>query len=189
MKVGYARVPTHEQNHALQIDALQAAECERIHTGTCSGAVAGAERPELQRLCGQLRPDDIMVVWKLDRLGRDLRDRLEFVGRLKERDVQFASVTKRMGTSNSTGWLVFQSFGALAEFERERTLAGLAAVQARGRKGGRPAKLIGTALERAAPMMREGRLRIGEISRIADVSRTTPWHPNPGGSPRRQAAV
>ncbi len=131
-----------------------------------------------------------MVVWKLDRLGRGLRDLLEFVGRLKERDVQFASVTERMGTSNSMGRLVFQIFGALAEVERERTLAGLAAVQACGRKGGRPAQFIGTALERAAQLMREGRLRIGEISRIADVSRTTPYrYLNSDGSPRQQAAA
>ena len=193
MKVGYARVSTHEQHHDLQIDALQAAECERIYTDTCSGSVACSERPELQRLCEQLRPDDIVVVWKLDRLGRDLRDLLAFVDRLKARGVQFASVTERIDTSDSMGWQVFQIFGALEEFERdrirERTLAGLAAARARGRKGGRPAKLTGTALERAAQLMREGRLPIDEISRIAGVSRTTLYrHLKPDGSPRNSTS-
>lgn len=186
MKVGYARVSTHEQNHHLQIDALQAAECERIYTDTCFGSVACAERPELQRLCKQLRPDNIVVVWQLDRLGRDL---LTFVDQLKKQGVQFASVTERMDPSNSMGWLVFQIFEAMAEFKRDRirdrTLAGLAAARARRRKGGRPATLIGTALERASQLMCEGRLPIDEISRIVGVSRTTFYrHLKPDGSPR-----
>ncbi len=193
IRFGYVRVSTHEQNHDLQIDALRAAGCERIYTDTCSGSVACAERPELQRLCEQLRPDDIVVVWKLDRLGRDLRDLLAFIDGLKERSVQFASVTERIDTSGSMGWLVFQIFGALAEFERdrirERTLAGLAAARARGRKGGRPAKLTGAALEQAAQLMREGRLPIGEITRIAGVSKTTLYrHLHPDGSPRNSAS-
>ena len=151
--------------------------------------VACTERPEQQRLCEQLRPDDIVVVWKPDRLGRNLRNLLGFVNQLEERGVQFASVTERLDTSNSMGWLVFRIFGALAEFERERTLAGLAAARARGRQGGRPAKLTGTALERAAQSMREGRLPIDETSRIAGVSRTTLCrHLKPDGSPRNPAS-
>ena len=131
-----------------------------------------------------------MVVWKLDRLDRDLRDLLEFVDQLKERGMQFASVTEQMDTSNSMGWLVFQISGALAEFKRDHTMVGLAAVRARRRKGGRSAKLTGMALERAAQLMREGRLTIDGISRIAGVSRPTLYrHLNPDGSPRQQAAA
>ena len=135
---------------------------------------------------------ELLLLWKLDRLGHDLRDILEFVSQLKERDVQFASVTEGMDPLNSMDWLVFQIFGAPGEFDhiRECRLAGLTAARARGRKGGRPAKLTSTALERAAPLMCEGRLPIGDISCITGGSCAMfHWHLNPEGSPRRQAAA
>ena len=184
MKIGYAWVSTHKQIHDLQIESLEKAGCTRVYTG--SGSVACVERPLLQRLCEQLRRDDVRVIWKLDRLGRGLADPLAFVGTLEANGVQFASLTEWMNTTTFMGQLVFQIFGVLAEYDRnlirERTLAGLAAARAWGRRGGRP-KLTGVTLERAAQLMRENRLPIAEIARIAGVSRSTIYrHLRPDGS-------
>ncbi len=138
--IGYARVSTTEQNPTLQLDALQAAGCERVFTEEASGAVA--ERPELARALDHLRPGDTLVVWKLDRLGRSLRHLIDTVRGLEDRGGGFRSLQEQVDTTTPGGRLVFHVFGALAEFERdlirERTHAGLAAARARGRRGGRP---------------------------------------------------
>jgi len=129
---------TTEQSPTLQLDALQAAGCERVFTEEASGAVA--ERPELARALDHLRPVDTLVVWKLDRLGRSLRHLIDTVRGLEDRGVGFCSLQEQVDTTTPGGHLVFHVFGALAECERdlirERTHAGLAA--ARGRRGGRP---------------------------------------------------
>ena len=143
MLIGYARVSTHDQNLELQEDALRSAGCERIFTDQVSGAKRA--RPGLDQALDMLRESDTLVVWRLDRLGRSLKHLIEVVGDLGERGVGFKSLQESIDTTSSTGNLVFQIFGAMAEFERnlirERTQAGLAAARARGRKGGRRLKL------------------------------------------------
>lgn len=140
MKIGYARVSTDDQKMDLQRDALTAAGCEKVFTDTASGAKA--ERPGLADALAFARKGDSLVVWRLDRLGRSLPELVKIVGELEAAGVGFESTTERIETSTATGRLVFHLFAALAEFERrlivERTMAGLAAARARGRKGGRP---------------------------------------------------
>jgi DNA invertase Pin-like site-specific DNA recombinase len=140
MLIGYARISTHEQNLDLQEDALKAAGCKKVYTDKTGGAKS--ERPGLEKALADARPGDTLVVWKLDRLGRSLKHLIETVTDLSHRGVGFKSLQENIDTTTSGGKLVFHVFGALAEFERdiirERTLAGLAAARARGRKGGRP---------------------------------------------------
>ena len=114
MLIGYARVSTHDQNLDLQQDALYAAGCKKIFADELSGAKAA--RPELEKAMDSLREGDVLVVWRLDRLGRSLRNLLELVEKLKERKVGFRSIQESMDTSTSEGNLIFQVFGALAEF-------------------------------------------------------------------------
>src|SRR5256714_13108488 len=142
MLLGYARVSTDEQNLDLQRDALLKAgvTAKDIYTDKVTGVKA--ERPGLTAALSHLREGDTFIVWRLDRLGRSLKHLIETVTALKEQGVSFKSLTENIDTSTATGNLVFQIFGALAEFERnlikERTVAGLDAARARGRKGGRP---------------------------------------------------
>ena len=140
MKIGYARVSTDDQKMDLQRDALAAAGCEKVFTDTASGAKA--ERPGLTDALAFARKGDSLVVWRLDRLGRSLPELVKIVGELETAGVGFESTAERIETSTAAGRLVFHVFAALAEFERrlivERTMAGLAAARARGRKGGRP---------------------------------------------------
>ena len=104
MKFGYARVSTHDLYHDLQLDALRQAGCERIFTDNCSGATACADRPQLrQQLRAQLRAGDVIVIWKLDRLGRNLRDLLTFVSDLEGDGIEFASLTEQMDTTTTMG--------------------------------------------------------------------------------------
>src|SRR5829696_3337023 len=140
MDVGYARVSTFDQNLDLQKDALKRAGCEKIFTDTMSGAKA--ERPGLVQALTFTRTGDVLVVWKLDRLGRSLKNLIDVVTKLETLGIGFRSITESIDTTTSGGKLIFHIFGALAEFERdlirERTQAGLTAARARGRKGGRP---------------------------------------------------
>ena len=143
MKIGYARVSTTDQNVALQEDALRQAGCEKIITDQISGSVA--LRPGLGQVKELLRSGDTLVVWRLDRLGRSLKDLIAWTNYLDEQGVGLVSLQESINTTTSTGKLVFHLFGALAEFERnlirERTMAGLSAARARGRQGGRPKAL------------------------------------------------
>jgi DNA invertase Pin-like site-specific DNA recombinase len=143
MLIGYARVSTSDQTLDLQKDALQKTGCDRIFTDTASGAKA--ERTGLDEAISHLREGDILVVWRLDRLGRSLKHLIETITALNNRDIGFKSITEAIDTTTSGGKLIFHIFGALAEFERdiirERTQAGLNAARARGRKGGRPKAL------------------------------------------------
>ncbi len=138
MRIGYARVSTRDQNLNLQFDALNQAGCEKIYKETASGAMR--ERPELAKMMATLRKGDTVVVYKLDRLGRSLQHLLELVSEIEKLDVSIISVLDAIDTSTPNGRLVFNIFGSLAQFEREllkeRTLAGLAAARARGRRGG-----------------------------------------------------
>ncbi len=140
MLIGYARVSTDDQTFALQEDALKKAGCQRIFYDKMSGAKA--KRPGLEEALDYLRDnEDVLVVWRLDRLGRSLPHLIEMMSRLEERGIGFQSLQESIDTTTSGGRLIFHIFGALAEFERnlirERTRAGLAAARARGKKGGR----------------------------------------------------
>ena len=143
MKIGYVRVSKQEQHEALQIDALKEAGCEKWFLDKMTGSKA--ERKGLDEALAYLRPGDTLVVWKLDRAGRSLTHLIELLKGLKERSIEFVSLTEKIDTSSPGGKLIFHLMGALAEFERdlirERTNAGLAAARARGHRGGRPRKL------------------------------------------------
>lgn len=139
MKIGYARVSTADQKLDLQMDALKKAECTKFFTEKVSAA---KERPELNKLIKSLQVGDVVIVWKLDRLGRSLRHLLQLVEAFEKKGVQFISLSDNIRTDTPQGRLMLNIFASLAEFEREiireRTNAGLAAARARGRKGGRP---------------------------------------------------
>jgi DNA invertase Pin-like site-specific DNA recombinase len=175
MLVGYSRVSTADQNLDLQRDALTKAQCERVFEEAASGAKA--DRPILAECIAFLRPGDTLVVWRLDRLARSLKDLIGIVDDLERRQIGFLSVTESIDTTTHGGRLVFHIFGALAQFERdlirERTNAGLSAARARGRKGGRPKKLTGEKLAMARAMSQQHEIPINEICRTLGVSRST----------------
>src|SRR5712691_5154305 len=182
MLVGYARVSTHDQNLDLQLDALQKAGCEKIFTDKMSGAKA---RPGLDDALSFLRSGDALVVWKLDRLGRSLIDLVTIINTLKEREIHFKVLTENIDTSSPMGELYFHFTAALAQFERrrirERTMAGLPAARARGRKGGRPRKLNGKQAELAAKMLDDPNNSIEEICEaFPHVSRRTLYRARAG---------
>jgi len=136
MLIGYARVSTHEQNLTLQTDALKKAGCRKIFDDRVSGAAS--DRPGLKAALEYVREGDTLLVWRLDRLGRSLKDLIEIIGSLEKRGVGFKSLQESIDTTTSGGRLIFHVFGALAEFERnlirERTRAGLEAARAEGLK-------------------------------------------------------
>ncbi|WP_238774485.1 recombinase family protein [Prescottella equi] len=172
--LGYARVSTAEQTLDLQSDALSVAGCSRIWTDVASGATTS--RPELDSLFSHLRAGDTLVVWRLDRLGRNLPHLLQTITDLEEKGVGFRSLTESIDTTTAGGKLIFNIFGALASFERdlirERTAAGLAAARARGKVGGRPRKMTDSRI-RQARKMREGGMSQTEIAEVLGVGRTT----------------
>jgi DNA invertase Pin-like site-specific DNA recombinase len=143
MLVGYARVSSHDQTLDLQKDALEKVGCTRIFTDTISGSTT--ERIGLTKALNFVREGDVLVVWRLDRLGRSLQHLIETLAVLQQRGIGLKSLTENIDTTTPGGKLIFHVFGALAEFERdlirERTQAGLAAARARGKQGGRPAIL------------------------------------------------
>lgn len=175
MIIGYARVSTQDQNHEYQIDALEKSGCEEIFHEKVTGKLR--ERPELSHCLRTLRKGDTLVVWKLDRLARSLKDLVEIIQDLDKRQVNFQSLTEAIDTSSAGGRLVFHIFGALAEFEhnliRERTMAGLAASRARGRKGGRRPIMSKTDVRNAAAMLYDPAMTKTEVSRHFGVTRTT----------------
>jgi len=140
MKIGYARVSTQDQKLELQLDDLKKYGCETIFKEKMSGK--NKTRPQLTRMIDQLRKGDVVVVWKLDRLGRSLKDLIELVSSFREKGVEFVSLKDGIDTGTATGRFTFNIFASLAEFEREiireRTMAGLEAAKTRGRKGARP---------------------------------------------------
>jgi DNA invertase Pin-like site-specific DNA recombinase len=175
MRIGYARVSTQDQRPELQLDALAAAACEQVFQEKQSGK--DRERPELETCLKVLRKGDALVVWRLDRLGRSLKDLVEIVHALEERGIGFQSLTENIDTTSAGGRLIFHVFAALAEFERnlirERTVAGLAAARARGRKGGRKVKLSKSDVRKAAAMLHDPLMTKTEVAKHFDVSRVT----------------
>lgn len=175
MKIGYARVSTLEQNLDLQRDALEAAGCEKIIVEKAGGAKGG--RAGLEQVRSVLRKGDVLVVWRLDRLGRSLKDLIALMGELEGQGVGFRSITEAIDTTTPGGKLVFHIFGALAEFERnlirERTKAGLEAARARGRQGGRPKKKDAKQRALAVKLYEEKAHGVGEICQMLGISKPT----------------
>src|SRR3982751_5607452 len=165
MQIGYARVSTDDQDTAVQVAALKKAGCERIYREKASGG--RWDRPELHRLLDQLRKGDVLVVWKLDRLSRSLRDVLTIMERLGESGSGFRSLTEAIDTTTPAGRMMMQMVGAFAEFERamlkERTKAGLDAARQHGRVGGRRKKLDAGQRRGSAESVLLGRQAGGEI--------------------------
>lgn len=191
MKIGYVRVSTHEQTLDLQLDQLRAAGCDpdHIHVDRVSGSSRGLERPGLAKALAYARAGDQLVIWRLDRMGRSLRDLIDQVANLEQAGIELVSLQESIDTATPAGRAMFQICGVFAEFERnlnrERTLAGLAAARARGRKGGRKRKVSDAQLDRAAELMREGRLTVREIARLSGISTNTLYrHLAPDGSRR-----
>jgi len=175
MKVGYARVSTRDQQANLQTDALTEAGCETIYEEAASGAQR--DRPKLAEALAYLRDGDTLVVWKMDRLARSLRQLIETVELLEERGIGFVSLTEKIDTTSPGGKLVFHLFGALAEFERgmirERTKAGLKAAKDRGAKLGRPRVMTDDQIAMARTMKKDGAYTSAQIAEQFGVSRAT----------------
>src|SRR5208282_3768322 len=175
MLIGYARVSTSEQETAAQVAALKAAGCERIYREKASGG--RWDRPELQRLLDQLRKGDVLVVWKLDRLSRSLRDVLIIMERLTEAKAGFRSLTEAVDTTTAAGRMMMQMVGAFAEFERamlrERTKAGLDTARAEGRIGGRRPKLSAQQQSEIRKMITRGDKTAADAARLFKVHPAT----------------
>jgi len=175
MLIGYARVSTVDQNLALQRDALTEAGCAKIFTEHMSGAVTN--RPALHDALEFARGGDTLIVWKLDRLARSMKQLIETIETLRFRGIGFRSLTEALDTTTAQGRLVFHMFGALAEFERslirERTQAGLAAARRAGRTGGRPPKLTEEDLEAARALLANPDIGVTQIAHRLGVSPAT----------------
>ena len=174
MLIGYARVSTDDQTLDLQRDALKEAGCERVFEDTAGG---GAERPNLEQALSHLRAGDTLVVWRLDRLGRSLKDLIARADELRSGCVGLKSLKEAIDTDSPAGQVVFHIFGALAEFERalirERTQAGLRAARARGRKGGRRKRLERDQRVHAVDLYRSRKHTVKQICSLMGISRAT----------------
>ena len=176
MQIGYARVSKgDDQSNELQRKALTNAGCKRVFEETASGG--RWDRPELHRLLDQLREGDVVVVWKLDRLSRSLKDLLSIMDRIGRADAGFRSLTESIDTTTPAGRMMMQMVGAFAEFERamirERTSAGVAAARAEGRIGGRRKKLDDAKRREIAESVLSGRKTGAQMARLYAVSQPT----------------
>jgi DNA invertase Pin-like site-specific DNA recombinase len=178
MKIGYARVSTKDQSFDLQTDALKKAGCKKIFKEVITGA--RTQSKVLDEVMATLRPKDVLVIWKLDRLGRSLKHLIEIVNQLNQAKIGLKSLNDPIDTTNAHGRLTFNIFASLAEFERElireRTQAGLSAARARGRKGGRPKGLPAKAEKTAYAaevLYAEGELSVRQIATKLNISKTT----------------
>ena len=175
LKIGYARVSTLDQNLALQQDALKEAGCGKIYIEQMSGAVE--DRPALCEALSYARSGDVLIVWKLDRLARSMKQLIETVEKLRLRGIGFRSLTEAIDTTTAQSVLVFHMFSALAEFERalirERTRAGLKAAKRMGRTGGRPAKLSEDDLDVARTLLANPDITVADIADRIGVSPAT----------------
>ncbi len=172
---GYARVSTHEQSLDLQTDSLKMMGATKIFTDTISGSTD--KRPGLARMLSHLERGDTVIVWRLDRLGRNLKNLLELVTRFQEMGVLFKSVNEAVDTTTPQGKLFLSVFGALAEFERnlirERTMAGLRAARARGRCGGRPSVMSPERIKKIHQLFHKKNLHVEEVARVVGISRSS----------------
>ena len=178
MKIGYARISTKEQSLSMQVDALKKSGCDQIHEEIASGAKTA--RPILEEIMRNIREGDILVIWKLDRLGRNLVHLIHLTTQLIEKKVGLISLNDPIDTSTAQGRMVFGIFASLAEFERElireRTQAGLTSARARGRKGGRPKGMTQAAIEKATiaeALYKNGSIPVKKIAEQLGISKTT----------------
>ncbi len=175
MLLGYARVSKDDQDTATQVAALKTAGCEKIYREKASGG--RWDRPELHRLLDQLRKGDVLVVWKLDRLSRSLRDVLILMERLGEVKAGFKSLTEAIDTTTPAGRMMMQMVGAFAEFERamlkERTKAGLETARREGRIGGRRAKLSLQQQAEIRKMVSNGDKTAADAARLFEIHPAT----------------
>ncbi len=175
MLIGYARVSTHDQDTSAQIAALQSAGCELIFQEKVTGS--RWERPELHRLLGQLRKNDVLVVWKLDRLSRSLKDILILMERIQQVKAGFKSLTEAIDTTSPGGRMMMQIVGAFAEFERamlrERTRNGLDAARKEGRIGGRRPKLKAQQKQEVIRLVTSGQKTAADTARLFNVHPST----------------
>lgn len=174
-KIGYIRTSKKEQNPDLQRRELEAEGCAKIYEEKISSRVQ--ERPQLIAALDYCRAGDTLVVWKLDRLARSLKELIELVNALEERGVEFRSLRESLDTTTPGGKLVFHVFGSVAEFERdiirERTMAGLEAARARGRKGGRKPAMDEKQKDIARRMLADPQTTVGEVAGTFGVSEAT----------------
>jgi len=181
--VGYARVSTRDQNPALQLEALHSAGCEKVFTEKASGAQR--DRPELQAALDYLRAGDALVVWKLDRLARSVRQLVETAELLQKRGIGLKVLTQAIDTTSPGGRLTFHLLAAIAEFEREltleRTQAGLAQARALGRRGGRKPAMGESEIRRAKAMLSDRSITVEEVARQMGVQPSTLYRHIPGG--------
>ena len=178
MKIGYARVSTEEQNLDLQIEALTEAGCDRIVTDQAqSGAKAAETRAGFSEALDLLGSGDLLVVWKLDRVGRSIADLIHLLKFFEDRGIEFRSLTDGIDTTTAGGRLVFHIMGALAEFERdliqERTRAGLRAAKKRGKRLGRPPALTPAQIAHAKAAISAKRETVTGMAEILGVNRST----------------
>jgi DNA invertase Pin-like site-specific DNA recombinase len=184
MLVGYARVSTQEQNLDLQISSLKEIGCEKIFTEKASGAQR--DRPELFKALEYIRSGDVLVVWKLDRLARSMRQLIETIEMLESRKIGFKSITEHMDTTTNGGKLIFHIFASLAEFERsiikERTMAGLREARLQGKIGGRPRSLSNDDVEMIKGWLAESKkVNMEQIAKRIGISPATLYRYFPGG--------
>jgi len=183
MLIGYARVSTRDQDPAYQRAQLEQAGCERVYIETASGAQR--DRPQLSEALQYAREGDVLVLPRLDRLARSLRQLLETVEDLNSRGIGLRSLAESIDTTTAGGRLVMQVFGALAEFERElireRTAAGLDHARSQGRVGGRPRVMDAKAIEQARTLLHHSNLPVTEIAQRVGASRAALYRQFPGG--------
>ena len=183
MMVGYARVSARDQNPELQTDSLVAAGCERIFHEDASGAQR--DRPQLAAALDHLHAGDTIIVWKLDRLARSIRQLVEIVEVLRKRNIGLKVLTQQVDTTTSRGRLFFRAIGAVAEFEREltleRTQVGLTHARAMGRRGGRKPSMGEAEIRRAKAMLADSAITVEEIARRMGVQPSTLYRHIPGG--------
>jgi DNA invertase Pin-like site-specific DNA recombinase len=176
LQIGYARVSTTDQKPELQIDALLGAGVDRRHLYEDRMSGLRADRPQLAEALAYATDGDVLVVWRLDRLGRSLPHLIETVSTLERRGIGFRSLTENLDTTTAGGRLIFHMFGAVAQFERdiirERTLAGLQAAAIRGRKSGRPKAMDGAKMEAARRLLDSG-MPVKNVAATLDVGITT----------------
>ena len=192
MLIGYARVSREDQNLDLQRDALRKAGCHaKIFEEKESGR-AGTKRPAFEAALAFLRPEDQLVVWKVDRLGRSLREMINTAYDLQQQGIKVLSLTEQMDTETATGRMMFNILGTVAEYfldlNRERTIAGLQAALARGRKGGRRPKLSDADIEVGKALLAAGTISVAEIAKRLGVGRTAFYGYFPQARARSQAA-